>query len=164
VKTSVQRVWEVLENVPDPELPTLSILDLGIVRAVAVDGAHATVTITPTYSGCPAMDTIAQDISHALANEGFSPSIATQLAPAWTTDWMREGAAQKLRALGIAAPAHVQGNGNVIAMRRPPNPAIACPQCDSTHVEQLTHFSSTACKALYRCLDCREPFDYFKPI
>jgi ring-1,2-phenylacetyl-CoA epoxidase subunit PaaD len=158
---NVAAAWELLETVPDPELPTLSVLDLGIVRAVHCVDDQCTVTITPTYSGCPAMDTIRDDIIAAFARDGRRCEVRTQLAPAWTTDWIRPQALPKFRALGIAPP-HMQV-GNVIALHRKAA-TIACPQCESHEVMQLSHFSSTACKALYRCIACKEPFDYFKPI
>ncbi len=160
--------WDVLESVPDPELPTLSILDLGIVRAVRVAVGQAHITLTPTYSGCPAIDAITSDVETALKAAGFAPQVSIQIAPAWTTDWMRPQARAKLKALGIAAPMHVrsatQANTRVVGLHLAQDRGITCPRCESARVEQLSHFGSTACKALYRCLACREPFDYFKPI
>ncbi len=158
-------VWALLENVPDPEIPTLSILDLGIVRRVEITQNEACITITPTYSGCPAMDAIRADIETALIAAGFAPKVLFALSPAWTTNWMRPQARAKLKALGIAAPAHVSTPSvNVIGLRPAAHAGITCPLCESPRVEQLSHFGSTACKALYRCVACREPFDYFKPI
>jgi len=171
---TLQRAWAVLEAVPDPEIPVVSIRELGILRDVrrADDGALE-VVITPTYSGCPAMSQIAEDIGHALELAGLSPyRIATVLAPAWTTDWMTAEARDKLRAYGIAPPTGHCGSADGSAfvpqekvMRFVPRalPAPSCPRCGSAHTERLAQFGSTACKALYRCLDCREPFDYFKP-
>lgn len=163
------RAWAVLESVPDPEIPVVSIRELGILRGVerGEDGALE-VVITPTYSGCPAMGHIAEDIGHALERAGLTPHrIKTVLAPAWTTDWITDEAREKLRAYGIAPPggrcASAAPVGQAIRFVPRPEAAPACPQCGSTHTERLAQFGSTACKALYRCLDCREPFDYFKP-
>jgi ring-1,2-phenylacetyl-CoA epoxidase subunit PaaD len=162
------RAWVVLESVPDPEIPVVSIRELGILRGVeqAEDGALE-VVITPTYSGCPAMSQIAEDIGQALDRAGLTPHrIKTVLAPAWTTDWITDEARAKLRAYGIAPPGGQCGapTGEQ-AIRFIPRPVAAptCPRCGSAHTERLAQFGSTACKALYRCLDCREPFDYFKP-
>ncbi|BCZ79222.1 phenylacetic acid degradation protein PaaD [Paraburkholderia terrae] len=172
---ALAQAWAVLEAVPDPEIPVVSIRELGILRDVrhASDGALE-VVITPTYSGCPAMSQIAEDIGHALDAAGFTPyRVATVLAPAWTTDWITDDARDKLRAYGIAPPTGNCGSGEPTAnagskekvIRFVPRslPAPACPRCGSKHTERLAQFGSTACKALYRCVDCREPFDYFKP-
>lgn len=170
---ALARAWSVLESVPDPEIPVVSIRELGILRGVerAEDGALE-VVITPTYSGCPAMGHIAEDIAHALERAGLTPHrIKTVLAPAWTTDWITDEAREKLRAYGIAPPGGRCGGagvspaagGQTIRFVPRQETAPACPQCGSTHTERLAQFGSTACKALYRCLDCREPFDYFKP-
>jgi ring-1,2-phenylacetyl-CoA epoxidase subunit PaaD len=170
---ALAHAWRVLDAVPDPEIPVVSIRELGILRDVrrAADGALE-VVITPTYSGCPAMSQIAEDIGQALAAAQLTPyRVATVLAPAWTTDWITAGAREKLRAYGIAPPT---GNcGAAANPAAPPEkvlrfvpralPAPACPRCGSAHTGRLAQFGSTACKALYRCLDCREPFDYFKP-
>ncbi|KAA0073432.1 1,2-phenylacetyl-CoA epoxidase subunit PaaD [Trinickia soli] len=166
---ALARAWSVLESVPDPEIPVVSIRELGILRSVerGEDGALE-VVITPTYSGCPAMAHIAEDIGHALERAGLTPHrIKTVLAPAWTTDWITDEAREKLRAYGIAPPggrcASAAAGEQTIRFVPRPDAAPACPQCGSTHTERLAQFGSTACKALYRCLDCREPFDYFKP-
>jgi len=161
------RAHAALAAVPDPEIPVVSIADLGILRGVsALDDAAGTleVVITPTYSGCPAMSQIAADIGHALDNAGLGPwRIRTALAPAWTTDWITDAGRARLREYGIAPP----GEGAPAAAQpirfMPRRAAVACPRCGSTHTEEVARFASTACKALYRCLDCREPFDYFKP-
>lgn len=153
-------VWKILETVPDPEVPVLSILDLGIVRGVQVEGSsdlhskgQVTITITPTYSGCPAMDAISMDIRLKMIEEGYAAvKIISVLAPAWTTDWMTEAGKQKLAAYGIAPPAHSKQEGT----------PVICPQCQSPHTKLLSQFGSTACKALYQCEDCKEPFDHFK--
>ncbi|HEY3599960.1 MAG TPA: 1,2-phenylacetyl-CoA epoxidase subunit PaaD [Paraburkholderia sp.] len=167
--------WAVLEAVPDPEIPVVSIRELGILRDVrrALDGMLE-VSITPTYSGCPAMSQITEDIAHALDAANLTPyRIETVLAPAWTTDWITTAARVKLHAYGIAPPTGHFGtnhgdSGNTPGekiIRFVPHqlPAPACPRCGSAHTERLAQFGSTACKALYRCLACREPFDYFKP-
>lgn len=175
-----------LAEIPDPEIPVISITDLGIVRGVRVaDDGACHITITPTYSGCPAMQVIADAITEALRVKGVQQVVLhTQLTPAWTTDWMTDSGKQKLRAYGIAPPAEqVQvidisrlraGAAAVVTsvsaasavsrrgMHAVPKPAIACPHCGSTHTEVTSQFGSTPCKALYKCLDCREPFDYFK--
>jgi ring-1,2-phenylacetyl-CoA epoxidase subunit PaaD len=168
---TLQHAWAVLEAVPDPEIPVVSIRELGILRDVrhAADGVLE-VVITPTYSGCPAMSQIAEDVGLALDAAGLTPHrIATVLAPAWTTDWMTADAREKLRAYGIAPPTGncasdaAQAGEKVIRFVPRPMAAPACPRCGSAHTERLAQFGSTACKALYRCIDCREPFDYFKP-
>ena len=161
---TVANAWAVLEQVLDPEVPVLSVVELGIVRDVAIEGAVVTVTVTPTYSGCPATEMIRDSIVAALQAAGAEQvTVRMQLAPAWTTDWIAPPAAEKLRRYGIAPP-HLAGAplGAQPLRFHPRN--LHCPRCDSTHTEQLSAFGSTACKALYRCLDCREPFDYFKPI
>ena len=169
--TLLTQVWAVLETVPDPEIPVVSIRDLGILRDVrrAADKPDLIeVVITPTYSGCPAMGQISEDIGLALSAAGIPQArITTVLSPAWTTDWITPEAREKLRIYGIAPP---QGDrpAGVQAIRfmtrnRPPVDQPPCPHCGSVHTERLAQFGSTACKALYRCLDCREPFDYFKP-
>ncbi|MBN3804708.1 phenylacetate-CoA oxygenase subunit PaaJ [Paraburkholderia sp. Ac-20336] len=171
---ALARAWAVLEAVPDPEIPVVSIRELGILRDVrrAADGVLE-VVITPTYSGCPAMSQIAEDVGHALDAAQLAPyRVATVLAPAWTTDWITADAREKLRAYGIAPPtgncgsaARTQAAPREKVLRFVPRSlsAPACPRCGSAHTERLAQFGSTACKALYRCLDCREPFDYFKP-
>nr|WP_233851602.1 1,2-phenylacetyl-CoA epoxidase subunit PaaD [Paraburkholderia sp. HD33-4] len=171
---TLTRAWSVLEAVPDPEIPVVSIRELGILRDVrrAADGALE-VVITPTYSGCPAMSQIAEDIGRALEAAGLTRyRVATVLAPAWTTDWITAEAREKLRVYGIAPPTGNCGSGASVqtapqekVLRFVPRklPAPSCPRCGSAHTALLAQFGSTACKALYRCLDCREPFDYFKP-
>ncbi|WP_257813270.1 1,2-phenylacetyl-CoA epoxidase subunit PaaD [Burkholderia glumae] len=175
------RARAALDTVPDPEIPVVSIGELGILREVrrAAD-ATLEIVITPTYSGCPAMSQIAEDIGTALDRAGVPAyRIVTVLSPAWTTDWITDAAREKLRAYGIAPPVGSCASGGAAAcgaasgarpaaaqvIRFAPKPAAApaCPRCGSRHTERLAQFASTACKALYRCLDCREPFDYFKP-
>ncbi len=155
--------WEILRGIPDPEIPVISIVELGIVREVTVTGSKVEVAITPTYSGCPALHAIEEDIGARLRESGYSDvKITQQLAPAWTTDWMDTGARERLREYGIVPPHPVRGIDahRIHIFSR----AIACPRCGSENSERLSEFGSTACKALYRCIDCREPFDYFKPL
>lgn len=153
-----QRAWDAAASVVDPEIPVLTIADLGVLREVALDGDHVEVAITPTYSGCPAMNMIALEIELALERAGFNrPKIRTVLSPAWTTDWMSEEGRQKLRAYGIAPPQASSSRRALFGEQ-----AVACPQCGSESTELLSEFGSTSCKALWRCKSCREPFDYFK--
>ena len=145
---------ELLESIKDPEIPVLSIVDLGIVRVVETSDQTVTVTLSPTYTGCPAMDLIGAEISALLSQEGFTTVvIKTALAPAWTTDWISEKGKQALAAYGIAPP----DKRFTI-----PEDGVSCPHCHSTATRLVSTFSSTACKALYQCRDCGEPFDYFK--
>ncbi len=148
----------VASAVVDPEIPVISIADLGILRDVVVRGDHVEVVITPTYSGCPAMNMIKAEIEQALAAARLSPvTVTTVLSPAWTTDWITETGRQQLLDYGIAPP--VRGEGRTALFR---TAAVACPRCTSADTSQLAPFGSTACKALWRCNHCREPFDYFK--
>jgi ring-1,2-phenylacetyl-CoA epoxidase subunit PaaD len=158
--TKEATIYQWLEQVKDPEVPVLSILDLGIVRKVAVNEQNeATITITPTYSGCPAMDVIGMNIQMALAGRGFNKtSVELQLKPAWTTDWMTETGKQKLKAYGIAPPARLSKN----ALNLFDEDAIACPHCESTDTGLVSNFGATSCKALYKCNSCKEPFEHFK--
>ncbi len=165
---TAEQVWDWLGEVSDPEIPVISIVDLGIVRAVEVlADDECVVTITPTYSGCPAMQVIADAVAEALRARGVAQvRLLTQLAPAWTTDSMSEAGKAKLRGYGIAPPAQqvVDISGLTAGVRRHAlaQPRVACPLCGSVHTEPVSQFGSTPCKALYKCLDCREPFDYFK--
>ncbi|WP_374438923.1 1,2-phenylacetyl-CoA epoxidase subunit PaaD [Pseudomonas panipatensis] len=153
--------WRVLGQVMDPEVPVVSVVDLGIVRGLDWLDGHLRVVVTPTYSGCPATEVIEQDIQQALEQAGFTaPRLQRRLDPAWTTDWISEAGRAALRAYGIAPPTGSSSKRSLLGE----TPEIRCPQCGSLHTEQLSQFGSTACKALYRCLDCREPFDYFKCI
>jgi ring-1,2-phenylacetyl-CoA epoxidase subunit PaaD len=193
-QSSVEKAWQLLESLTDPEIPVVTLRELGILRDVrttlAQDGTEQLeVVITPTYSGCPAMGQIEDDVHNLLQAHGLKGKVKTQLAPAWTTDWITPEAKEKLRAYGIAPPhsgadhdCQIQGtnadaNANAssassiiqFAARSASNPgrheqlAVPCPQCNSHNTTETSHFGSTACKALYRCLDCMEPFDYFKP-
>ena len=157
--------WAVLRDVTDPEIPVLTLEDLGVIRAVDVDLEHHAVhvTITPTYSGCPAMKTMEIDIRDRLLRAGFTRvDVETVLSPAWTTDWLTEIGREKLRGYGIAPPARGAGTGKAVLMGH--DPVVACPQCGSKDTKPISEFGSTACKALYRCNSCLEPFDYFKCI
>ena len=162
----IKEIWRILGTVNDPEVPVLTILDLGIVRDVVLNdsvetGKQIEVIITPTYSGCPAMDAISIDIKLKLIEAGYkNVKLSSVLSPAWTTDWMTETGKEKLRAYGIAPPNARQQvcNNDLFA----PNEAVQCPHCNSYHTRRISEFGSTACKALYQCDDCKEPFDYFK--
>jgi ring-1,2-phenylacetyl-CoA epoxidase subunit PaaD len=172
----IRQIRALLEEVNDPEVPVLSIVDLGIVRDVrttqgalqggagGVDGAGGAgieIVITPTYSGCPAMDAIRMNIRMLLLQHGFGKAVITTiLSPAWTTDWMSQKGKDKLKAYGIAPPMHTQQVCHPALFQE--EEAIPCPRCNSYHTQLISQFGSTACKALYRCEDCREPFDYFK--
>ncbi|MGY4543791.1 ring-1,2-phenylacetyl-CoA epoxidase subunit PaaD [Arthrobacter sp. UYNi723] len=165
--TEQQQAWDIAATVCDPEIPVLTIEDLGILRDVQVTQEHNTeeqsvrVTITPTYSGCPAMDAIREDLKTAFAKEGYTAEVDLVLAPAWTTDWMTDAGKAKLREYGIAPPsgmAAAGGHSGPIRLKM----AVKCPQCSSLNTKELTRFGSTSCKALYVCKDCLEPFDYFK--
>lgn len=180
MRTQEQRAWDIASTVCDPEIPVLTIEDLGILRGVHVVEATDTqqhtvkaddggtsrtaveVTITPTYSGCPAMDAIADDVRKAFEKEGYaSVHVNLVLSPAWTTDWMTESGKAKLQEYGIAPPSgHSKAGGHSGPVRL--NLAVKCPQCSSLNTKELTRFGSTSCKALFVCQDCKEPFDYFK--
>ena len=155
--TTVAELREVLGQVCDPEIPVITIEDLGVLRDVQVDGDRVVVTITPTYSGCPAMQEIEADVRAALP--GYDVEVRTVLSPAWTTDWMTDAGRAKLRAYGIAPPER-RPSGPVLVQLGPPRPT--CPQCGSADTEELSRFGSTSCKAMWRCRACREPFDHFR--
>ena len=163
------RIWDWLSQVPDPEIPVISLTDLGIIRDVAWHGDTLVVTVTPTYSGCPATGVINLDIETALRARGIEKlELKRQLAPAWTTDWITPEGREKLRAFGIAPPVDGTAADGVLAGRvsrlMGNNLTIQCPRCGSTHTQKVSQFGSTPCKASYRCTDCLEPFDYFKCI
>jgi ring-1,2-phenylacetyl-CoA epoxidase subunit PaaD len=151
------RALAVLETVTDPEIPVLTIADLGVLRDVSVHGDTVAVTITPTYSGCPAMNMIMLDIETALARANVKARVYMQLSPAWTTDWLSDAARRKLAASGIAPPAHTASRRALFGEEHP-----VCPRCGSAETELISEFGSTACKSLHRCRACREPFDAFK--
>ena len=149
VPATPEAVMAVLESVPDPEIPVLSVVDLGIVRSVALEGRRARVAITPTYSGCPATSVITLAVEAALARAGLDPVVETRIDPPWTTDWLSEAGREKLLAYGIAPPS-------------PSGGPQACPRCGSARLTRVSQFGSTPCKAAWRCDACLEPFDYFK--
>jgi len=154
-----EQIWNYLEEVKDPEIPVLSIIDLGIVRKVEADELGAVVTITPTYTGCPAMHVIEEDIRSKLKERGVSQfTVKTILSPAWTTDWISEEGRKKLKIYGIAPPESSPDKSLLSGMPK----IVHCPRCSSTNTEMKSFFGSTPCKALYVCNDCKEPFDYFK--
>jgi ring-1,2-phenylacetyl-CoA epoxidase subunit PaaD len=153
-----ERAWRAAAAVVDPEIPVLTIVDLGVLRDVTVAGDEVEIVITPTYSGCPAMRVIEFEVTTALRAAGIEKfRIRTVLSPAWTTDWLSEDGKRKLAAYGIAPPEHKAGRGALFGQD-----AVPCPRCGSARTERLAEFGSTTCKALYRCRDCAEPFDYFK--
>ncbi len=162
---SVDQVWDWLGEVADPEIPVISVVDLGIVRDVRLEGEACVVTITPTYCGCPAMGVISESVSEALRAHGIEDvRIESRLSPAWTTDWMSAAGKAALKGYGIAPPVQqaIDISGLHAGIRRRAAPDVACPHCGSPHTQLTSEFGSTPCKALYKCLDCREPFDYFK--
>lgn len=154
------KAWAAAASVCDPEIPVLTLEDLGVLRDLEMgDGGRVTVTITPTYSGCPAMLVMEVEILKALREAGFEEvQVETVLSPAWTTDWLSEAGREKLRAYGIAPPARSSSSRQALFGRD----SVDCPQCGSSDTERVSEFGSTACKALYRCRSCAEPFDYFK--
>jgi len=160
-KPSLPQLYTWLSEISDPEIPAVSIMDLGIVRDVILvdDGREVSVTITPTYSGCPAMDIISMQIRMALMGRGIPKvNIELQLAPAWTTDWITEEGKAKMKAYGIAPPVrHAQQALDLFEEEE-----IECPRCHSLHTEMISQFGATSCKSMYRCLDCKEPFEHFK--
>ncbi len=152
------KVWDAAATVHDPEIPVLSIADLGILREARAEDGRAVVVITPTYSGCPAMDTITTDVKQALSRAGHDDAeVRLVLQPAWTTDWMTDEGKAKLSEYGIAPPAARTTDGPVLI-----GMAVKCPRCHSLDTREITRFGSTSCKALYTCNECLEPFDYFK--
>jgi ring-1,2-phenylacetyl-CoA epoxidase subunit PaaD len=159
---TAEQAWDVLARVADPEIPVISVTELGIVRAVRSEANAVEVVVTPTYSGCPATEVIERTIVQALRDAGAGEvRVKTQLAPAWSTDWIEPAAQEKLRRYGIAPPGlAASGDSQPLAFV----PRVDCPLCGSRNTERLSAFGATACKALYRCRDCREPFEYFKPL
>lgn len=162
LEPQLQKVWDVAAGVPDPEIPVISIADLGILRAVRMDSGIPTIVITPTYSGCPAMDTITTDVKVALADAGYPEAVVElRLDEAWTTDWMTPVGRDALQEFGIAPPSeHTQRETGPVPLTL--SPPVACPRCRSLNTRKLSHFGSTSCKSLYSCNECHEPFDYFK--
>lgn len=167
-RDQVQVAWDVLGRVPDPEVPAVSVRDLGILREVIPHAHGLEIVLTPTYSGCPATEVIEHDVLAALRAANLGPAWVTlRRAPAWTTDWITAEGRRKLAEYGIAPPAPVRADGAIPISffgRQPNDERLECPRCKSKQTERLSAFGSTACKALYRCLACREPFEYFKPI
>ena len=161
---STQNIWSILESVVDPEVPVLTVTDLGIIRDVKLNGDEIEVIITPTYTGCPAMDMIAMNIRLALIEEGYQKiKISSVLSPVWTTDWMSESGKEKLKAYGIAPPHYrFDRPGLTDTKLFAKEETIQCPHCNSYNTKLISQFGSTACKALHKCEDCSEPFDYFK--
>lgn len=155
--------WEALHEVHDPEVPVLSVIDLGMIRGVDINNDNEIVVrLTPTYSGCPATDMLKTEITNTLTARGLTPvKVVVDLSEAWTTDWMSEAGKQKLQAYGIAPP---QGLSHSCGTHVPLADGVGCPRCGSQHTRLISEFGSTACKALYQCNDCFEPFDYFKCI
>ena len=168
VRSRLDRAWALLDRVLDPEVPVVSVRDLGIVRDVLEgDDGSMTVVVTPTYSGCPATEVIEESIVAALEGAGLGPvRVEMRRAPAWTTDWMSEKGRRQLRDYGIAPPGPVAAPATAPLrfVPRPPPKALACPRCESLQTERISAFGATACKALWRCQACGEPFEHFKPI
>ncbi len=155
-----KRAWEAAARVVDPEIPVLTIADLGILRSVTVENGLAVAEVTPTYSGCPAVLAIELAVETALLDAGFEPKIKRTMSPPWTTDWITKNGREKLKAYGIAPPEKTSNSVRSLFGET----TVACPRCDSTETSKVSEFGSTACKALYRCETCKEPFDYFKCI
>jgi ring-1,2-phenylacetyl-CoA epoxidase subunit PaaD len=152
-------LFSILKSVPDPEIPVLSIIDLGVVRSAHLQGKDVFVEITPTYSGCPAMDVIGDDIKTELKKYGYIPKVKLILSPAWTTDWMTDEGKQALKDYGIAPPMDATSDKEALLGNKR---VIPCPQCESKNTRLVSQFGSTACKAMFKCEDCEETFDYFK--
>lgn len=160
--TNKEKIHNLLHEIPDPEIPVISIVELGVIRDVVIDSKNIEIVITPTYSGCPAMKQMEDDIRKKLIGVGFeSIKITTVYSPAWTTDWLSEAAKEKLRKYGIAPPEESTTDKSFLS-NKPKN--ISCPRCKSKNTTMVSQFGSTACKALYKCNDCLEAFDYFKCI
>lgn len=159
MKAAISKIQEILSSVTDPEIPVLTIEDLGVIRNIELNGNEVLVTITPTYSGCPAMDVIGDDIKKALKMAGYEPTVKLVLSPAWTTDWISESGRKKMEAYGIAAPLEATADKKALLHGAR---VVKCTHCGSTNTRLISQFGSTACKALFQCDDCKEPFDYFK--
>ncbi len=157
-----QSILEILKEIPDPEIPVISIVDLGVIRKINITNNGVDIDITPTYSGCPAMKQMEDDIVSTLKQKGIAEvNIKMVYTPAWTTDWLSDDAKERLRIYGIAPPQESTTDKSFITGKAK---QIKCPRCGSLHTEMVSQFGSTACKALYKCKDCLEPFDYFKCI
>lgn len=157
----ISEIKSLLSMVTDPEIPVLTIEDMGIVRDIQVDGQNVEITITPTYSGCPAMDTISDDIKSTLKKAGFHPTVKSVLSPAWSSLWISDAGRKKMEAYGIAPPLNATADKKALLHGER---IVKCTHCGSTHTKMVSQFGSTACKALFQCQDCKEPFDYFKCI
>jgi ring-1,2-phenylacetyl-CoA epoxidase subunit PaaD len=161
-----------VNDIPDPEIPVVTLHDLGIVRSVEQSGMAVMVRLTPTYSGCPATEAIKQQVQQTLTENGYGPvTVSIELSPAWTTDWISEAGREKLKQYGIAPPHQTQSqlqktsSNNLMPLQFfPPRQGVRCPRCDSLSTQQISRFGSTPCKSLYQCTACKEPFDYFKPL
>lgn len=170
MQPSIDQVWQWLSEIPDPEIPVISLTDLGVICDVKWSGETLVVTVTPTYSGCPATAVINLDIEKTLHENGIKDlRLDRQLSPPWTTDWISQGGREKLRAYGIAPPIDGTAADGQVLMRANRlsghnNPAVSCPRCGSNETENISQFGSTPCKAAWRCKSCLEPFDYFKCI
>jgi ring-1,2-phenylacetyl-CoA epoxidase subunit PaaD len=155
-----KEIWDILSEVEDPEIPVLTVIDMGIIRSVSIENNFTTVVITPTYSGCPAMKTIETDIAEILEEKKVGPfKVITQISPAWTTDWMSESGKEKLRQTGIAPPVGSSSDKGLLMSKVK---TVNCPRCGSADTQLISQFGTTACKALYKCNTCLDPFDYFK--
>ncbi|WP_194851226.1 1,2-phenylacetyl-CoA epoxidase subunit PaaD [Nonlabens antarcticus] len=153
------KLKEILESVMDPEIPVLNVVDLGVIRNVQVNGKEITIKLTPTYSGCPAMDVIGDDLERAFEKEGYSAHIQLIMSPPWTTDWITDRGRKALEDYGIAAPLDETADKDVLLNEKK---LVKCTNCGSTNTKLVSQFGSTACKAMFQCEDCHEPFDYFK--
>lgn len=157
---SVENVWRILEEVKDPEIPVVSVVEMGIVRDVVTDGNKVTVRITPTFSGCPALDMMREDIKAQLKTLGFKEvEVNTVLSPAWTTEWIREEARSKLKKFGLAPPPHHDGDFSLVLLDQ-----VECPYCASKDTSMRNSFGPTLCRAIFTCNNCRQPFEQFKPL
>lgn len=154
-----EEVKQLLSTVPDPEIPVLSVLDLGVIRSVVINDKYVDIDLTPTYSGCPAMDTMAVDITLALESKGYIPTVRLVLSPAWSTDWISSEGRKKLKEYGVAPPLSQELDKRALIDG---DRVVPCTQCQSINTKMVSQFGSTACKALFQCEDCLEPFDYFK--
>ncbi|ARN72599.1 phenylacetate-CoA oxygenase subunit PaaJ [Nonlabens tegetincola] len=152
-------VLDILESVSDPEIPVLSVIDLGVIRSVQLDENHVTIKLTPTYSGCPAMDVIGDDLDRAFAKAGYTTTVQLIMSPPWTTDWITERGRKAMEEYGIAAPLEPTADKDVLLNNKK---LVKCTNCGSTNTKLVSQFGSTACKAMFQCDDCLEPFDYFK--
>lgn len=160
---SKEEIYTLLDDIPDPEIPVISVVELGVIRGVEILQDEIIVSITPTYSGCPAMNVFEQDIESKLKENGFeNVTLKTILSPAWTTDWMSDKSLKKLEDYGIAPP--VKGSQDKGLLFQSGPKSVSCPKCKSTNTKVISQFGSTACKSLYSCSDCLEPFEYFKCI